>query len=153
MSSIWLPSSAGMVNIRVWRLNQAAAEYDPRLMVGRNEQNGFWTVYIKNGADKPPFPVLALTRDEADLPHPDDLKRKLYEMDSVRHGEEMLHRINRQNEALEKANRYAADQATELAAEALKWGYDRMTNDIHRKGISVKLNDKAKNRQRMTSGG
>lgn len=140
-----------MVNIRVWRLNEAANEYDSRLIVGRDERSGYWTVYMKNGPTKPPHPVLALARDEADLPDPEGLKRKLYQMDTVRHGAKILDDINRHNAEIEARERRASDEATELAAEAMAWGTYRMTNDIGRKRVSVKMNEKAKNRLRITS--
>lgn len=151
MPQIYLPTSAGMVDIRVWRLNEAANEYDPRLMVGRNEQNGAWAVFIKTGPMTPPHPVLHLGWDESELPHPDDLKRKLYQTDTMRHGQQILDRMNRKNEEIRKQEARAADEATELAAEALAWGHARMTNRIEGKRISVKLNEKAKNRQRVTT--
>jgi hypothetical protein len=140
-----------MVNIRVWRLNEAAKEYDSRLMVGRNEQNGYWTVYIAMGPLQPPFPVLALTRDEGDLPEPEGLKRKLYQMDTVRHGSKMLDDMNRHNEQLkyDKWGR-AADDATEEMADAFAWGHSRMTNDIGKKRISIKMNEPA-HRRRLTT--
>lgn len=150
MPQIYLPTSAGMVDIRVWRLNEAANEYDPRLMVGRNEDNGAWTVFIKTGPLTPPFPVLHLAWDVSELPHPEDLKRKLYQMDTVRHGEEVLDRMNRHNEELKRPYREAADEGSAIAAEALAWGHSRMTNQIDRKRISVKMNEKAKNRQGTT---
>src|SRR5690348_13236244 len=114
LTQIYLPTSAGAVDIRVWRLNQAAGEYDPRLMVGRNEVNGAWTVFVKTGPVTPPHPVLHLGWDVSELPHPDDLKRKLYQMDTLRHGEQILERMNRKNAEIEKQNRRAADEATDM---------------------------------------
>jgi len=151
VSGIWLPTSSGMVNIRVWRLNQAAAEYDPRLMVGRNEIHGDWVVYMKMGPLSPPHPVLHLGFDESELPEPEDLKRKLYRMDTVRHGEKILDDMIRHNDRLEAEQRRAADEATELAAEALAWGANKMTNYVEGKQVSVKLNEKAHRRARMTT--
>lgn len=150
MPQIYLPTSAGMVDIRVWRLNEAANEYDPRLMVGRNEQNGAWAVFIKTGPLTPPHPVLHLGWDVSELPHPDDLKRKLYQTDALRNGEQILDRMNRHNEELKKPYRDAADQATELAAEALAWGHSRMTNRIGGKRISIKMGEKERNRRHTT---
>lgn len=149
--NIWLPTSSGMVDLRVWRLNEAAKEYDPRLMVGRNEQNGYWTVYISTGPLTPPYPVLALDRDEAKLPDPEGLKRKLYQMDTVRHGQKMLDDMNKRNEKLqyEQTGR-AADEATDEMAEAFAWGMSRMTNDIRKKQISIKMNEPA-HRRRLTT--
>lgn len=147
---IWLPTSSGMVDLRVWRLNEAAKEYDPRLMVGRNEHNGYWTVYITTGPLTPPHPVLALDRDEAKLPDSEGLKRKLYQMDTVRHGQKMLDDMNRHNEELKYEKwGYAADQATDEMAEVFAWGTSRMTNDIGKKRISIKMNEPA-HRRRLT---
>ena len=150
MTQIYLPTSAGMVDVRVWRLNIAAGEYDPRLMVGRNEANGAWTVFVKTGPTTPPHPVLHLGWDVSELPHPDDLKKRLYQMDTVRHGEKILERMNRKNEEIRKHNARAADEATELAAEALAWGHSRMTNRIENKRVSVKMNETADRRRNST---
>src|SRR5690348_15009669 len=139
-----------MVDVRVWRLNIAAGEYDPRLMVGRNEANGAWTVFVKTGPTTPPHPVLHLGWDVSELPHPDDLKKRLYQMDTLRHGEKILERMNRRNEEIKREQRRASDEAIELAAEAMAWGHSRMTNRIEGKRISVKLNEKAENRQGIT---
>ncbi len=149
--NIWLPTSSGMVDLRVWRLNEAAKEYDPRLMVGRNEQNGYWTVYVSTGPLTPPFPVLALSRDESELPDPEGLKRKLYQMDTVRHGSKMLDAMNRHNDdILKEKYRDPADEATDEMADAFAWGLSRMTNDIGKKRISVKMNEPA-HRRRLTT--
>lgn len=149
--NIWLPTSSGMVDLRVWRLNEAVKEYDPQLSVGRNELNGYWTVYIAQGPLKPPHPVLALGRDESQLPDPEGLKRKLYQMDTVRHGQKLLDDMNRRNEKLQyEQTGYAADQATDEMAEGFAWGLSRMTNDIGKKRISVKLNEPA-HRRRLTT--
>lgn len=148
---IWLPTSSGMVDLRVWRLNEAAKEYDPRLMVGRNEHNGYWTVYIAQGPLSPPHPVLALSQDESQLPDPEGLKRKLYQMDTVRQGSKMLDDMNRRNEKLKHEKwGYAADEATDEMADAFSWGLSRMTNDIGKKRISIKMNEPA-HRRRLTT--
>lgn len=150
MSAIWLPGSRGVVDSRVWRLNEAAKEYDPRLMVGRNEENGAWAVFIERERPQEPFPVLHLGFDEAELPEPEALKRRLYEADAVRHGSRILEKMNADNERRKQPFRDAADDATWNAAEALEWGFRQLASDKHRS--VVVLSDKEVNRRGRSRG-
>ena len=140
MSAIWLPG-AGMVDLRVTRLDRAAKDYDERLAVGRNEQNGRWAVFIRTARGTfPPldlYPVLDLGLDVERLPHPDDLQKRLYESDTRRHGARILERMNRENEAIKKEHARIADDATYQAAEALVWAGRRLENDISRRHVRV----------------
>lgn len=128
--SIYLPG-AGMVNLTARRVVQAVREYDERLLFGRNEETGMWTVFIKMSADYPGdaievggykvLPILALPGSEP--PHPDDVLKALWERDALRRGEEILDDINRRNKEIRDRHERAASDGAGIAAEALEWGF------------------------------
>ncbi len=150
MSAIWLPGQ-GVVNLRVTALDRAAREYDERLRVGRNEETGDWCVFIQmERGTFPPndlYPIFGMGQNPDNLPHPEDLKRKLYETDTVRHGYQMLDRMNRENEALKEQKRKAAREADEIAAEAYEWGLRRMSNDIGKRRVQVNMGEPVSRRR------
>lgn len=129
MSAIWLPTARGMVDSRVWRLSQAAREYDERLSVGRNEKNGNWTVYIARERGKDPYPVMNLGPHVEMLPTPDELKVKLFNGDTVRHGTKILEDIDRNNDAIQDEYARKADEGIEALAEAQVWAHRRLSNN------------------------
>lgn len=133
----------------------AASEYDPRLTIGQDQNSGQWAVLIKLERGTLPemgdmYPVFGLGYDPSEFPHPEDLKKRLYQADSVRHGYEMLDKMNAENERLRKEMARPADDATGTAAEALLWGQNQMTNDIRRKRVSVAMNETAERRHLRT---
>lgn len=96
----------GMVNPEAMRVNEAVKEYDERLRFGFNEVNGDWVVYILMPRDfdayyfidgSPVYPVLGFGDS---IPSPDEAVRRLYETDTLRHGDAILDRMNRDNEYL-----------------------------------------------------
>lgn len=151
MSAIWLPTSRGVVDSRVWRLNEAAREYDERLSVGRDERIGAWSVFIAVGPMEPPHPVLFLGYEGEELLSPDDLKRRLYEADTARHGTAILDALNKHNEQLKAEGRSRADDATGIAAEAMAWGHRQVSTNPH-KAVKLVLGDKAEHRHRRSWG-
>lgn len=153
--NLWLPDGRGTVDIRVWRCMNAAREYDARLTIGQDQTDGQWAVYIKLERGTLPemddlFPIFGLGRDPEEFPHPEDLKKRLYESDTVRQGDELLDKLNRENERLKKEQAYEADEASGIAAEALAWGTSQMTNDISKRRISVAMNETAERRHMRT---
>lgn len=144
MSALWLPTAAGMVDSRIWRLSEAAREYDDRLMVGRNEDNGTWSVYILRGRDKP-YPVLHLGFHVEDLPSPEELKRRLYAADTSRHGTKILEELNRHNDELKLGRELRAQEADAILAEAQVWAHRRLSNNVN-KVIKVFPGEKRANR-------
>lgn len=120
---IWIPGS-GMVDLAIRRVLVAVQEYDERLTFGRNEDTGQWTIYLFRDRDEPPFPILAF--EGAEPPHPEDAVKRLYRMDALRRGEEILDEVNRNNASIRQKYEDKASDASGLAAEALEWGYRQM---------------------------
>jgi hypothetical protein len=148
--SIYLPGR-GVVSLRVTALDRAAREYDERLRVGKNEQTGDWCVFIQmERGTFPPndlYPLFGMGPNENALPEPHELKKKLYETDTVRHGTEILDRMNRENAELKRQQEKGALHAQELAAEAYEWGLRRMSNDITKRRIQVNMGESVKHRR------
>ena len=144
MSALWLPTAAGMVDSRIWRLSEAAREYDDRLSVMRNEDNGGWAVYIMRARDKP-YPVLHLGHNVDTLPTPDELKVRLYKADTRRHGTKILEEMNAGNDALKLEREVRAQEADAILAEAQVWAHRRLSNNVN-KVIKVFPGEKRANR-------
>ena len=114
--NIWIPGK-GEYDIRVWRVDNAVREYNERLMFGRNEDTGDWCVFIKAPHPQDPIPVLGFG---SEIPHPDDAVKRLYESDTLRHGDAILKQVIREQKEYRDRLDYAADQATQDSAEHIE---------------------------------
>jgi hypothetical protein len=119
--AIWLPGQ-GVVDVRIRAAQRAVKEYDERLELARHEITHDWVIFVTldNGNL---YPVIGLGRE---LPHPDYIKERLWKADTRRHGEKILHEVNRRNEEIRQNRRRPAQDATGNMAEALEWGYRKM---------------------------
>jgi hypothetical protein len=135
-----------MVDSRVWRLSEAAREYDSRLMVGRNEDNGTWSVFIMRARDKP-YPVLHLGFHMDELPTPEELRVRLYNADTRRHGTKILEDLNRHNDNMKLEVELRAQEADAILAEAQVWAHRRLSNNVNR---VIKVFPGEKRRDRVT---
>lgn len=119
MPTIWTPSSHQHRGLK--EADKAAREYDSRLGFGWNEENQQWCIYFHMGTTEEsrdrPLPVLGFNS----IPHPDDVKKRLYESDSLRRGEEILDSINRHNDELRMVTELAASEGSEAAAEGFEY--------------------------------
>ena len=120
---IWLPNS-GVVPVGSINASKAVEDYDPDLMLGRNEQTGDWHVFIKDGPhDHQPFPVMYLGPE---LPSYDEIQRLLYTHDVRRHGAKIVEAIERRNAAeRERLEKQHHDESAEVA-EHIEWGMRQM---------------------------
>lgn len=115
-ANIWLPDSTSRsaYDIPVLRADKAAQEYDPALRFGRNTETGQWCIYLQRGG-KSPLPILGF--DE--IPHPEDIPKKLYAVDAVRRGDEILREMNAHNDEVERIENEPLDRQVNDAAENL----------------------------------
>lgn len=115
---IWTPPKSDR---RAHDTSVAVKEYDPRLGFGRNEETGQWVIFMRQGETEDSrggdLPILGFD----DIPSPDAAKKKLYETDALRRGDEILDSINRHNDEINQRFADAADEATGEAAEYLEW--------------------------------
>lgn len=113
---VWTPPSFKEAQER--NAARAVEEYDSGLMLGYRKDVNEWVVFIRNGPNGEPFPVLGLGRE---LPHPDTIKQRLYHADTKRRGPQIVAQIDRHNEAIKQAARDRAADAAVVAAEGMEW--------------------------------
>jgi hypothetical protein len=102
----------------------AVADYDPDLMLGRNNTTGEWAVLMKNGPhDGQPFPVYSLGKE---LPSYSEIQRKLYESDVRRHGHKIVEQIQRRTEARKKQLDTVGHEASAESAEVIEHGMRKL---------------------------
>jgi len=113
MTDIYLPGF-GRVPFNIVSAQNAVSEYDPDLMLGRNEHTGEWQALIKNGPHGgQPFPVFTFGLE---LPDYEGIKRKLYLSDVRKRGHQIVLDIQNRNDARKaERDRVAADAAGEVA--------------------------------------
>lgn len=121
MSEIWLPGG-GVVPLHIRQAEKALEEYDARLSLGRNEQNGDWVVLL-DGGDGRPYPVLGLGLE---LPAPEKIKEKLHRSDTRRRGAEIVTEMVKRNDARLQAIKDKASDGSGQYAEALEWAFRKV---------------------------
>jgi hypothetical protein len=101
-------------------------EYDERLIFSQHPLNGQWCIFMKMPADYETetqidgnnvLPLLGFR----DIPHPEDAVKRLWQADTLRHGEQMLDEMNRRNAARKAEYEKAASDSSGEAAEAMEW--------------------------------
>lgn len=134
-----------MVNLAVSRINRAVREYDERLLFARHPQTGQWSVFIKIERDLPEefgtvvegqhvYPVLGFPHDrDPESIDVEEIKRKLYRADAMRHGEKILDDMHRHNEKVKEPRRQAAAEAAGVAAEVAESYHNNEGNTRYRR--------------------
>lgn len=87
---LWLPG-VGVTDLRVRAVAKAVERYDADLRLARHEITGDWVVTIGDAG----HPVFGFGKE---LPHPDDVERKLGQHDIRRHGRKMMDHLAREAE-------------------------------------------------------
>lgn len=115
---IWTPPKS--YDRAAHAVSQAVKEYDYRLGFGKNEETGQWVIFMRQGETEDSrggdLPILGFDT----IPSPDAAKKKLYETDALRRGDEILDEINRHNDEINQKFADAADEAAWETAEALE---------------------------------
>jgi hypothetical protein len=118
---IFLPDGTRM-NISEVQAARAVEAYDESLVLGQLHDQ--WTVFVRNGPiEGNPFPVLGLGFE---LPHPDEITRRLHVSDTKRHGGAIAQRVDRQNREKQRQLRAAADDKVGEVAETIDIGHHLM---------------------------
>jgi hypothetical protein len=124
-----------MVNPAAMRVNDAVKEYDERLRFGFNQANGDWIVYILMPRDfdaayyiegQPVYPVLGVGTE---IPHPEDILKRLYRADTLRNGEAILDKMNKDNDYLRKQRANEMAEFDEEMAERIEF-------ELRKEGLS-----------------
>jgi hypothetical protein len=127
-----------MLSFTEMRAAEAVKEYDADLMLGQRKDTGDWCVFLPgnraNGMQ--PYPVFSFGRE---LPHPDDIKKKLYQNDVRRNGQQILDQLDRIYEDEQKKIADKADEGVEAYAEAILSNmHQRGTNPFPRVFVAPK---------------
>lgn len=119
LTHVWTPPRA--YDRLAAEVSKAVREYDDRLGFGQNPDNGQWCIFMRQGTTEETrggdLPILGFQT----IPSPDEAKKKLYQTDARRRGEEILNALNRHNEQVEQRFEDAASEASGEAAEAMEW--------------------------------
>lgn len=121
-----------MVNVSARRVHTAVNEYDENLIFAMHPETQQWCIFRKIPNDTPVLngygteiagqrvvPILGFN----DIPHPEDAIKRLWNADAVRHGEEILDKMNRENEALKEPARKKAQDGAGILAEGMEWAF------------------------------
>lgn len=115
---IWTPE--GDVSADVIRAKRVIEQYDENLTLGRHLLTGDWCIFLKQGPDKPPYPVIGMGQE---LPTEFEIQDRLQRADTRIHGDKILTDMRKRNEAMEADGKRRAEEATGIAAEAYEWAH------------------------------
>jgi hypothetical protein len=118
--ALWVPG-AGMTSVDETAAARAVSEYDDSLVLGHRRDTNEWIVFHREGPHGEPFPLLSFGPR---LPHPEEIKKKMYETDVRRHGVKLFHDIQRRNDDRMAASKARSSEASEAVAEALVSGFE-----------------------------
>ena len=113
---IYIPGR-GSVDSDVYKVDRAVFQYNDRLSFRLNEDTQDYCIYMRMPSPEPDLPILGFGRT---VPHPDEACKKLWESDTMIHGEKILNDILKSQEEFKNAKRYAADQASGDSAERVE---------------------------------
>jgi hypothetical protein len=109
---LWLPG-LGVTDLRVRAVARAVERYDADLRLARHEITGDWVVTIgENG-----HPVYGFGKE---LPHPDDVERKLGSHDIRRQGRQIMDHLAREAERKRLDAQYRSEEQNGEMAEHLE---------------------------------
>ena len=113
---IYIPGR-GSVDSDVYKVDAAVRQYNERLSFKLNEDTQDYCIFMRMPYPEPDLPILGFGRE---VPHPDLACKKLWESDTMIHGDKILNDILKSQEEFRNAKRYAADQASSDSAERVE---------------------------------
>lgn len=114
-TKLWMPG-LGAVDPAVRRAARAVEQYDESLRLARHEVTGDWVVTVGESG----HPVFGFGRE---LPHPDDIEKKLGRHDIKRHGKKIMDQLARAAERERLDAQYRVEEADEATADAMAHFY------------------------------
>ena len=114
---IYIPGR-GSVDSGVYKVDSAVRQYNERLSFKLNEDTQDYCIFMRMPHPEPDLPILGFGRT---IPHPDEACKKLWESDTMIHGDKILNDILKSQEDFKNAKRYAADQASADSAERIEY--------------------------------
>lgn len=113
---IYIPGR-GSVDSNVFKVDQAVNKYNERLSFGLNEETQEYCVFMRMPSPEPLLPILGFGRV---VPHPDLACKRLWESDTMIHGDKILNDILKSQEAYRATLRYNAEQASGDSSERVE---------------------------------
>lgn len=113
---IYIPGR-GSVDSDVYKVDRAVNQYNDRLSFAFNEAGQDYCIFMRMPYPEPPIIILGFGQQ---IPHPDEACKRLWESDTLIHGERILNDILKSQEEFKNAKRYAADQASGDSAERVE---------------------------------
>jgi len=113
---IYIPGR-GSVDSSVYKVDAAVRQYNERLSFGLNEDTQEYCIFMRMPHPEPVLPILGFGRE---VPHPDAACKKLWESDTMIHGDKILNDILKSQEEYKAALRYNSDQASADSAERVE---------------------------------
>ena len=115
--SIYIPGHGEMSWDEI-HVDRAVKEYDERLFFARNADTWDWCVYISMPRPEEPYPIIGFGKE---VPSVDEVMRKVYNADTMRHGWQIFDDILRSQEEFKKEFEWSANEATEDSAERIEF--------------------------------
>jgi hypothetical protein len=113
---IYIPGR-GSVDSGVYKVDAAVRKYNERLSFKLNEDTQEYCIYMRMPRPEPDLPILGFGRE---VPHPDAACKKLWESDTMIHGDKILNDILKSQDEFKKMLKYNADQASGDSAERVE---------------------------------
>lgn len=113
---IYIPGR-GSVDSDVYKVDVAVRKYNDRLSFGLNEDTQEYCVFMRMPRPEPDLPILGFGRM---VPHPDAACKKLWESDTMIHGDKILNDILKSQEDYKNMLRYNSNQASADSAERVE---------------------------------
>lgn len=113
---IYIPGR-GNVDSDVYKVDRAVNQYNDRLSFEFNEAGQDYCIFMRMPYPERPVIILGFGNR---VPHPDEACKRLWESDTLRHGERILNDILKSQEDFKNTKRYAADQASGDSAERIE---------------------------------
>ena len=113
---IYIPGR-GSVDSGVYKVDAAVRQYNERLSFGLNEDTQEYCIFMRMPHPEPTLPILGFGRE---VPHPDVACKKLWESDTMIHGDKILKDILKSQDEYKKMLRYNSDQASADSAERVE---------------------------------
>ena len=113
---IYIPGR-GSVDSDVYKVDAAVRQYNERLSFKLNEDTQEYCIYMRMPRPEPDLPILGFGRT---VPHPDAACKKLWESDTMIHGDKILKDILKSQDEYKKMLRYNSDQASADSAERVE---------------------------------
>lgn len=113
---IYIPGR-GSVDSDVYKVDAAVRQYNERLSFKLNEDTQEYCIFMRMPRPEPDLPILGFGRS---VPHPDAACKKLWESDTMIHGDKILKDILKSQDEYKKMLRYNSDQASADSAERVE---------------------------------